>query len=335
MSSFSDPSKFKHSESLSGDSKAAMRQPMPQVVESALKAIGVIADGVTEEIHVKGGVACYYYALHYLGEDTRHLALRAVSLDIDWTCKGDHSTTNKHLAILGDASGQSVHFTEDLETYGHITFGSKIGRGSVKVGGSNVELDLIPICRFAPDQSRYMYEFGVETSSEPTLTPRIALQGVRLNSREVILCEKLSLGRGADMSKFDMVDSALLLALAPISISSITRVIQHQTAQEGFDGTTSTQSRRDAIAVSLEQAGITTGNTEAALSALSGTRLKQLALTARIAESLGKIDDTTMLYFFNGQTPKALAVKLQVQLAENIQTLKSTLSVLAAKLLRD
>jgi hypothetical protein len=306
---------------------------MPHVVEDALKALGEIAERVKEDIHVKGGVACYYYTLLHLGDHAKHLTLRPVSLDIDWTCKADHVGANKHLAILTLASNQLVTFTENLENYRHITFGSKIGRGKMKVGGADVELDLIPTCRFAPDQSHYMYEFGIETSTDPTRTPKTPFAGVRLNSREVILCEKLGLGRGSDMNKFDIVDSALLLALAPISLPSITNVIAQQTHRDALDGPYLLSSRREAIAASLRHSGLLADETLGRISTLSGERLKQLALTARLAESLTKIDQSTPSVFFNDTTPRDLSAKLQLQLADNVQALKSELAKQADRLL--
>ena len=67
---------------------------------------------------------------------------------------------------------------------------------------------------------------------------------------------------------------------------------------------------------------------------LSGSGLKQLALTARLAESLAKIDDSTLATFFTEQTPNDVRSRLQLQLVENVQLLKSALRAAANELLR-
>lgn len=308
-------------------------EPLPTAVEHALKGLGLIALRVKEDVYVKGGVACYYHTILQLGHEAKYLALRPVSLDIDWTCKSDHVGANKHLAILTLASEQLVTFTEDLEQYKHITFGSKIGRGKMKVGDTFVELDLIPTCRFAPDPSRYMYEFGIEASPDSKRTPKAPFDGVRLNSREVVLCEKLGLGRGSDMNKFDIVDSALLLALAPLSTASIESVIAQQVHRDFFDGPYLISSRRDAVAASIRQSGLVGENVLSGVSTLSGGSLKQLALTARLAESLSKVDDSTLATFFTEETPVGTRERLQLQLADNVQLLKGFLRSKAEALL--
>ena len=317
-----------------GDALAPVQHPMPHVVEEALKNLGAIAARLNEEVYVKGGVACYYHTLLHLGDIAKHLALRPVSPDIDWTCTSDHIGSNKHLAILALASEQVATFTENLEKYRHITFGSKIGRGKMKLANAYVELDLIPICRFAPDQSHYMYEFGLEVSQDQTRTPGAPFEGVKLNSREVILCEKLGLGRGSDMNKFDIVDSALLLAIGPVSSSAITSVIAQQPHRDSFDGSYLPASRREAIAASMRHTSLVAEGSMAPLWTLSGSGLKQLALTARLAETLAKIDDSTLATFFTEQTPNNVRSRLQLQLVENVQLLKSVLRTAANELLR-
>lgn len=306
---------------------------MPHAVEEALKGLGIIAHRLKEEVYVKGGVACYYHTILHLADDAKHLALRPVSLDIDWTCKADHLVTSRHLAVLSLASNQLATFTENLENYRHITFGSTIGRGKMRIGDTYVELDLIPTCRFAPDQSHYMYEFGVESSPDGKNTPSAPFEGVRLNSREVIMCEKLGLGRGADMNKFDIVDAALLLAVGPISSASITSVIDQQTHRDYFDGPYLLTSRREAIVATIRASGLVPAENITPIWTRAGSSLKQLALTARLAESLSKIDASTLSTFYTEKTPQDVRLKLELQLAENVQLLKATLRAKANALL--
>lgn len=306
---------------------------LPPGVEEALRRVGDIARRDGAELFVKGGVACYLYTSLFLGDEARHLRLRPVSADIDWTCPPGEIPVRQHLAILGAASGHTVTCTEDRESCAHIVYGSKIARGSMMVrDGSKVELDLIPTCRFAPDATRFMYEFGIEPSSEIVRTPKPAIDGVRLNSREIILSEKLGLGRGADLGKFDIVDSALLLSLGPIEPRSLKETLGQQRYSEVVDGRIARDVCRGVLVTALEPSYGFSGDLTERLDRLSMDDLKQLSLCVRLGESLAQIDTSTLERFFSPRTPPALASKLQEQLARNVCEVREALRAFATQL---
>ena len=306
---------------------------LPPGVEEALRRVGDIARRDGAELFVKGGVACYLYTSLFLGDEARHLRLRPVSADIDWTCPPGEIPVRQHLAILGAASGHTVTCTEDRESCAHIVYGSKIARGSMMVrDGSKVELDLIPTCRFAPDATRFMYEFGIEPSSDIARTPKPAIDGVRLNSREIILSEKLGLGRGADLGKFDIVDSALLLSLGPIEPRSLKETLGQQRYSEVVDGRIARDVCRGVLVTALEPSYGFSGDLTERLDRLSMDDLKQLSLCVRLGESLAQIDTSTLERFFSPRTPPALASKLQEQLARNVCEVREALRAFATQL---
>jgi len=306
---------------------------LPPAVEEALRRVGDIAKRDGAELFVKGGVACYFYTSLFLGNEASHLRLRPVSADIDWTCQPGEISVRQHLAIIGAASGHAVTCTEDRESFAHIVYGSKIARGSMTVrDGSKVELDLIPTCRFAPDATRFMYEFGIEPSSDIARTPKLLIDGVRLNSREIILTEKLGLGRGTDLGKFDIVDSALLLALGPIEPHSLTEILGQQRYSEAVDGPINRDVCRGALVTALEPLYGGSGDLTERLDRLSMNDLKQLSLCVRLGESLAQIDTSTLESFFSPRTPPALASKLQEQLARTVCEVREALRAFATEL---
>lgn len=306
---------------------------LPSAVAEVLGSVGDLAVRTGVELFVKGGVACYYHTLLCVGDEVRHLALRPVSADIDWTCPPDETTIQKHLSILSAASGRAISCTEDREEFAHIVYGSKIARGGVIVAdGSRVELDLIPTCRFAPDATRFMYEFGVEKLADDSRTPRIPVAGVKLNSREIILCEKLGLGRGTDLGKFDIVDAALLLAIGPIQTEALRETVRSQRCSEHLDGDMPIGERRTALLQALERLDMGFAESVGNVERLSMDRLKALALCARLNESLQKIDITTLESFFRADTPAQVVSKLQEGLALNLLEVKKALRALISEL---
>jgi hypothetical protein len=200
--------------------------------------------------------------------------------------------------------------------------------GAATSSGAHVELDLIPVCRFIPDSTGFMYEFSADVEKTDSGTPFVeGLQGVRLNSIETILCEKLGLGRGSEMGKFDIVDSALLLSLAPVSPDAVSRIVHAQEFKADLESPLDHAQRAKRVEDAFRHI-----SDAAEIATLIGcgqdsSCLKRLAFIARMLSGLERANSEALATFFTNETPADLISKLYKTLADNTTALRHALVV--------
>lgn len=306
---------------------------LPAALALALHELGEAATNRGITVALKGGVACFYHSYATLGREADSLSLRQVSLDVDWTCKADPQSLSPQLNLLRELSGSPVDFTQNTEEYGTITFSSQIARARWKdPSGIAVDLDLIPVCRFAPDLTGFTYEFGIQETSASTGDAVLPNRGLRLNARETILCEKLALGRGAEKGKFDTIDAALILASAPINLDAVLSNIEAQNASK-FDLPLARKKREAAVVSVLRAAQIDIVNLDDVCEQLSDDGLKRLALTARFSATLAKIDSETLAPLITERTAPELRERMRESLKDQLHSLRAALSTYAHRTL--
>jgi hypothetical protein len=220
------------------------------VLENTLvPAFNKVAEGNTApRWSLKGGLAVAFY----LPES------RPVSPDIDFAVRSG-TTAEKFLGqVIGDILQDEMKFTEaspkpvyhDRKFYGEVMS---------RAFGQKVELDALTATRIQPDERSFCYKFDLDTYMEfHRRTVRLPNGGtVDLCPPEQIVLEKLIAGRGLELNKFDLFDSAGLMATVPMQPTIFRRMIEMQSFDPEID---------DAVVAALGASGRV--STEEALAAL-------------------------------------------------------------------
>jgi len=171
---------------------------------------------------LKGGLAVALY----LAES------RPVSPDIDFAVANNPNAERFLGSAIGAILGEEIKFTpaspkpvyHDRKFYGEV-----MSRGFQE----KVELDALSATRIQPDERSFCYKFDLDSYLEFHRRTVQLPNGrtVDLCSPEQIITEKLIAGRGAELNKFDLFDSAGLLATVPTQPALFRRLFEIQ----GFD----------------------------------------------------------------------------------------------------
>jgi hypothetical protein len=208
---------------------------------------------------LKGGLAVALY----LPES------RPVSPDIDFAVRGGVRAETFLGEVIADILQQDAKFTEaspkpvyhDRKFYGEV---------ESKAFGQRVELDALTATRIQPDEGSFCYKFDIDTYIEfhrrSVQLPNGAT--VDLCPPEQIVFEKLIAGRGLELHKFDLFDSAGLMATLPMQPSIFRRIVELQNFDPEVD---------DAVVAALGASGSI--STEEALAALGISRDDAVART--------------------------------------------------------
>jgi hypothetical protein len=178
-----------------------------------------------------------------------------------------------------------------------------------------------------------MYEFSADKQTDDLTTPAVGgMAGVRLNSIETVLCEKLGLGRGADMGKFDIVDSALILALGNCSAAAVSRIVDSQEFRSDLEKPMTHAARAESVRAAFTEIACAIEIAPAISDSLQLSELKQLALIARLLSGLEQTNEEALATFFTESASEALKNKLSQTLASNTHALREALVAHARRL---
>lgn len=225
------------------------------VLENTLvPAFNKMADGkAAPRWSLKGGLAVAFY----LPES------RPVSPDIDFAVRGGDAAEQFLGSVITDILKDETKFTEaspkpvyhDRKFYGEVMS---------KAFGQKVELDALTATRIQPDERSFCYKFDLDTYMEFHRRSVKLPNGstVDLCPPEQIVFEKLIAGRGIELNKFDLFDSAGLMATLPMQPTIFRRIIELQSfdpeidqavvAALGASGTVSTEQALAALGISKD-----------------------------------------------------------------------------------
>ena len=248
----------------------------------------------SESIYLKGGLAvALYLESSWLGTRSKILEplapgqtqdigqlltctkpiqrpYRAVTPDIDFTI-GEGSETTAYLNVIRTLSGdQSISVITAKEK---PVFKSTKIPGLVRVatrrGAELVELDAIIQSRVMHEGSPFAFTFPTTSQIEffrRTLAVTSDTESeplhVSILPPEVLVMEKLTAARGADLHKLDLFDSAMLIATQPIMYQVICSIIdgQKHNPESAFDkdfgDTFASIKRPEDIQAACEELGI-------------------------------------------------------------------------------
>jgi energy-coupling factor transporter ATP-binding protein EcfA2 len=224
---------------------------------------------------LKGGLAVAFY----LPES------RPVSPDIDFAVRSG-ATAEKFLGnVITSILKEETKFTEasrkavyhDRKFYGEVMS---------KNFGQKVELDALTATRIQPDERSFCYKFDLDTYMEFHRRTVKLPKGstVDLCPPEQIVFEKLIAGRGLELNKFDLFDSAGLMATVPMQPTLFRRIIELQAFDPDIDqavvsalgasGTVSTEDALGAIGILKDDA----------VARIAIRKLPQLEVTSELPE---------------------------------------------------
>ena len=204
---------------------------------------------------LKGGLAVAFY----LPES------RPVSPDIDFAVRSGNNAERFLGKVITDILQDETKFTEaspkpvyhDRKFYGEVMS---------KAFGQKVELDALTATRIQPDERSFCYKFDLDTYMEFHRRAVKLPNGstVDLCPPEQIVFEKLIAGRGLELNKFDLFDSAGLMATVPMQPTLFRRIIELQgfdpeidqavVSALGASGTISTEDALTALGISKDDA---------------------------------------------------------------------------------
>jgi hypothetical protein len=313
------------------------------VLENTLvPAFNKMADGkAAPRWSLKGGLAVAFY----LPES------RPVSPDIDFAVRsGD--TAEKFLGkVITDILKEETKFTEaspkpvyhDRKFYGEVMS---------KAYGQKVELDALTATRIQPDERSFCYKFDLDTYMEFHRRTVNLPNGstVDLCPPEQIVFEKLIAGRGLELHKFDLFDSAGLMATVPMQPTIFRRIIELQgfdpeidqavVSALGASGTVSTEEALAALGISkddavariairkLPQLEVTSELPEmpSPARAFTLTELKKVCMAQRAVASLDKIIASVDTKVQAGEEVTSISERFgREKVLEAVQTLKMQL----------
>lgn len=166
---------------------------------------------------------------------------RAVSPDVDYTVFIRHEDFNALIEL-------TQAFTHNREVKIQAQPGAQFSHRSTKISGlyqqengTEVELDAVPVRRVVremPSQSGgFVFEFKYDAVSHQHRRTVILPSGQVLSvvPPELALVEKLTAARGMEQGKFDLFDSAGLLATFKLDTDLVGRYILRQRFKESLD----------------------------------------------------------------------------------------------------
>jgi hypothetical protein len=175
---------------------------------------------------IKGGLAVAFY----LPES------RPVSPDIDFAVRSGATAERLLGRVIADILKEETKFTEaspkpvyhDRKFYGEVVS---------KAFGEKVELDALTATRIQPDDRSFCYKFDLDSYMEFHRRTVKLPNGttVDLCPPEQIVLEKLIAGRGLELNKFDLFDSAGLMATVPMQPTIFRRIIELQAFDPELD----------------------------------------------------------------------------------------------------
>ena len=224
---------------------------------------------------LKGGLAVAFY----LPES------RPVSPDIDFAVRSGNNAERFLGKVITDILQDETKFTEaspkpvyhDRKFYGEVMS---------KAFGQKVELDALTATRIQPDERSFCYKFDLDTYMEFHRRAVKLPNGstVDLCPPEQIVFEKLIAGRGLELNKFDLFDSAGLMATVPMQPTLFRRIIELQgfdpeidqavVSALGASGTISTEDALTALGISKDDA----------VGRIAVRKLPQLEVTSELPE---------------------------------------------------
>ncbi len=272
-------------------------------------------------------------ALYMMGDG---LTSRPVSPDIDFiveTEKGQSpesiSGEDRLLAALADLDCPHQEIKDGGWNHQYLTRQAKTEVfSSAATGNTKVELDCLVAIRLIPNSSKFCFELPLDQHAK-FFHREVALpngEKVYLAPPEHLLADKLIMGRGQDIGKFDLFDCAGLLSRGPIDISLLRRLVDYQRYNPELD-----KPMRDLLAanssISLEDLCsylqvqdprvknaiiwadgqfVPTAESSVAARLLTADGLKRFAMVNRLINSLNRIvaDDDAQYSVGNGNSVK-------------------------------
>jgi len=203
---------------------------------------------------LKGGLAVAAYLLNATSKDypmtiddekkacltfsaapTAHID-RIVSPDIDWTMIPSSRNISSYQEVLSDINGSPVEFKRASNK---AVFNSDKASGEIFIDGDGIELDAIAISRVKPDKQNFTFEFKYDSLIHHQHRELILPSGrtVQVVPPEFLIMEKLCAGRGEELGKLDLFDSASLLVTQALDKNLFQRLISAQKFNAELDTT--------------------------------------------------------------------------------------------------
>jgi len=160
---------------------------------------------------------------------------RTVSPDIDWTMIPSSRNISSYQEVLSDINGSPVNFKRNSNK---AVFNSDKASAQINIDGEVIELDAIAMSRVKPDKQNFTFDFKYDSlvhhqHRELTLPSGRTVQVV---PPEFLVMEKLCAGRGEELGKLDLFDSASLLVTQALDKNLLQRLINAQKFNTELDG---------------------------------------------------------------------------------------------------
>jgi hypothetical protein len=186
-----------------------------------------------------GGLAV---ALYMLGDNQ---TVRPVSPDIDFVLRTDTDLGSSPINMEDRLSAALLDLNcahREIKDGGwnpqYLTRQAKSEvRSSQATGEQKVELDCLLAIRLIPKGSLFCFELPLDQHAAFFRRDVVLPNGntVPLAPLEHLLVDKLIMGRGQEIAKFDLFDCAGLLARGPVDVSLVRRLIDYQRYAPGLD----------------------------------------------------------------------------------------------------